>query len=86
MQHYTIYFIWKLVYMFRLVPSPIITRANNCIYRIWYLSHRYCYLPLSRQVADVKIVCFRNKKKEYLKAIIHELNIKNKLKNIERLV
>jgi hypothetical protein len=20
---------------------------NNCIYSIWYLSHRYCYLPLS---------------------------------------
>jgi hypothetical protein len=19
---------------------------NNCIYSIWYLSHRYCYLPL----------------------------------------
>jgi len=19
----------------------------NCIYSIWYLSHRYCYLPLS---------------------------------------
>ena len=22
-------------------------RKNNCIYSIWYLSHRYCYLPLS---------------------------------------
>jgi hypothetical protein len=21
--------------------------AYNCIYSIWYLSHRYCYLPLS---------------------------------------
>jgi len=20
---------------------------KNCIYSIWYLSHRYCYLPLS---------------------------------------
>jgi len=37
--------------MFRVVPQPIIRSANNCIYRIWYLSHRYCYLPLSRQVA-----------------------------------
>jgi hypothetical protein len=47
MQHYTLYFIWKLLYIFRLVPSPIIRRANKCIYSIWYLSHRYCYLPLS---------------------------------------
>jgi hypothetical protein len=27
-------------------PSPIIRSANNCIYSIWYLSGRYCYLPL----------------------------------------
>jgi hypothetical protein len=47
MQRYTFYFIWNLLYMFRLVPSPIIRGANNCIYSIWYLSHRYCYLPLS---------------------------------------
>ena len=45
-QRYTVYFIWKLLYMFRVVPPPIISRANNCIYSIWYLSHRYCYLPL----------------------------------------
>jgi hypothetical protein len=45
MQRYTIYFIWKLLYMFWVVPSPIIRSANNCIYSIWYLSHRYCYLP-----------------------------------------
>ena len=47
MQRYTVYFIWKLLYMFRVVPSPIIRSANNCIYSIWYLSHRYCNLPLS---------------------------------------
>jgi hypothetical protein len=46
-QRYTVYFIWKLLYMFRVVPSLIIRSANNCIYSIWYLSHRYCYLPLS---------------------------------------
>ena len=46
MQRYTVYFIWKLIYMFRMVPPPIIMSANNCIYSIWYLSHRYCYLPL----------------------------------------
>ena len=47
MQHYTVYSIWKLLYMFRVVTSPINRSANNYIYSIWYLSHRYCYLPLS---------------------------------------
>ena len=51
MQRYTVYFIWKLLFMFRVVPPPIIRSANNCIYSIWYLSDRYCYLPLSWQVA-----------------------------------
>jgi len=46
MQRYTVYFIWKLLYMFRVIPTPIIRRANNCIYSIWYLSDRYCYLRL----------------------------------------
>ena len=41
------FFIWKLPYMFRVVPPPTIRSANNCTYSIWYLSHRYCYLPLS---------------------------------------
>jgi len=44
MQRYTIYYIWKLLYMFRVVRPPIISSASNCIYSIWYLSHRYCYL------------------------------------------
>jgi hypothetical protein len=47
MQQYTVYFIWKLLYMFRVVPSPINRSADICIYFIWYLSHRYCYLPLT---------------------------------------
>ena len=47
MQHYTVYFILKQLYIFRVVPPPIIRSAYNCIYSIWYLSHRYCYLPLS---------------------------------------
>ena len=34
---------WKLLYMFRVVPPPIIRSAYNCIYSIWYLSHRYCW-------------------------------------------
>jgi hypothetical protein len=49
MQRYTVYFIWKLLYMFRVVPPPIV--KSNCIYSSWYLSNRYCYLPLKRQVA-----------------------------------
>jgi len=47
MQRYTVYCLWKLLYMFRAVPPSIIRRAYNCIYSIWYLSHRYCYLPLT---------------------------------------
>jgi hypothetical protein len=39
MQRYTVYFIWKLLYMFRVVPPPIIRSANNYIYSIWYLLH-----------------------------------------------
>ena len=46
MQRYTVYFIWKLLYIFRVVPPSIIRSADNCIYNIWYLSYRYCYLPL----------------------------------------
>ena len=29
MQRYTVYFIWKLLYMFRAIPSPIIRSAMN---------------------------------------------------------
>jgi hypothetical protein len=47
MQRCTVYFIWKLLYMFRVVLPPIIRSANNCMYSIWHLSHRYCYLPLA---------------------------------------
>jgi len=54
MQRYTVYFIWKLPYMVRVVPSPIIRSANNCIYRIWYLSHRYCYVSAAI-VEEVKL-------------------------------
>jgi hypothetical protein len=36
-----------LLYMFRVVLPPIIRSAYNCIYSIWYFSHRYCYLTLS---------------------------------------
>jgi hypothetical protein len=40
-------YIWKLLYMFRVVLPPTIRSAYTCIYSICYLSHRYCYLPLS---------------------------------------
>ena len=40
-------YIRKLLCMFRVVFPPIIRSAYNCIYSIWYLSHRYCYLPLT---------------------------------------
>ena len=36
MQLYTVYFICKLLYMFRAVSPPIIRSTNNCIYSIWY--------------------------------------------------
>ena len=36
-----------MLYRFRVVLPPIIRSAYNCIYSIWYLSHRYFYLPLS---------------------------------------
>jgi hypothetical protein len=46
MQRYTVYFILKLLYIFRVVIPPIIRSAYDSIYSIWYLSHRCCYLPL----------------------------------------
>jgi len=39
-------YIWKLLYIFRVLLPPIMRSAYNCIYSIWYLSHRYCYLLL----------------------------------------
>ena len=35
MQRYTVYFIWKLLYMFRVVPPPILRSANTCIYSLF---------------------------------------------------
>jgi hypothetical protein len=35
MQRYTVYVIWILLHMFRVVPPPIIRSANNYIYSIW---------------------------------------------------
>jgi len=47
MQRYTVYYTWKMHYMFWVVSPPIIRSANNCIYIIWYLLHGCCYLLLS---------------------------------------
>ena len=58
MQRYTVYYIWKLLYMFRLVSPPIIRSANNCICSIWYLLHRCCYLLLSWRVeTGLSVLC-----------------------------
>jgi hypothetical protein len=46
-------YIWKLLYIIRVVPPPIIRSANNCIYSIWYLSHHYCYLPLQTDMSGI---------------------------------
>ena len=46
MQRYTVY-LWKLLYMFRVVSPSIIRSTHNCIYSMWHLSNRYRYLPLS---------------------------------------
>ena len=55
-QRYTVYFIWKLLYMFWMVTPSIIRSANKCIYSIWYLSHRYCYLQCVTNAVDT-VVC-----------------------------
>jgi len=36
LQLYTVYYICKPLYMFRVVSPPIIRNTNNCIYSIWY--------------------------------------------------
>ena len=36
----------KLLYIFWVVSPSIIRSTHNCIYSIWYLANRYCYLPL----------------------------------------
>ena len=36
----------KPLYMFRVVSPLIIRSIHNCTYSTWYLSNRYCYLPL----------------------------------------
>ena len=56
LQLYTVYCIWKLLYMFWVVPPPIIRSANNSIHSICYLWRSWnCSAvptpPRQRQVA-----------------------------------
>jgi len=85
-------FIWELLYMFRAVPPPIIRSAYNCIYSIWYLSHRYCYLPLQWQVAVMvwqipdaldTVICAPDDGWWYHPKHVEQFPDKNKLCNIE---
>jgi hypothetical protein len=47
MHRYTVYLHLETALHVSGGNSTIITSAKNCINSIWYLSHRYCYLPLS---------------------------------------
>ena len=49
MQLYTVYFICKLLYIFRTVFPPIIRNTNNYLQHL-VLVNRCCYLPLSRLI------------------------------------
>ena len=47
-------YVWKLLYMLRVVSPPIIRSTHNCIYSIWYLSNHWSWnrvptLPRQRQ-------------------------------------
>ena len=55
----------KLLYMLRGVSPPIISSTHNCINIIWYLSNRYCYVPLLWKSWDclecgvgIVLICF----------------------------
>jgi hypothetical protein len=50
MQRYAVYYIWKLLYMFQLVPPPIIRSANN------YLKHLIYVTPLQLPAAIVAVL------------------------------
>jgi hypothetical protein len=56
MQGYTVYFIWKLLYMFRVVPPPII-RSANCIYSIWYLTPLLLSAAIVEELELVWVCC-----------------------------
>jgi hypothetical protein len=47
MQRHTVYLYLETALHVSGVTSTHHQEHINCIYSIWYLSHRYCYLPLS---------------------------------------
>src|SRR5215831_9981638 len=47
MQRYTVYLYLETALHVSGGTSTHHQERINCIYSIWYLSHRYCYLPLS---------------------------------------
>jgi len=49
MQRYAVYFIWKLLYMFRVVPPPIIRSAKKM-----YLQHLLFVTPVLLPAAIVE--------------------------------
>jgi len=49
MQRFTVYFIWKLLYMFRVVPPPTIRSAKQL-----YLQHLVFVTPLLLSAAIVE--------------------------------
>jgi len=50
MRLYTTLYFCKPLYVFRVVPPPIIRSTCNCKYSIWHFSNRICYLPLSWKI------------------------------------
>jgi hypothetical protein len=50
---YTVYYIWKLLYLFWVVPPPIIRSAYNCNKSICYLSSHSCYQLLSWKFSTI---------------------------------
>ena len=51
MQSYTVYFIWKLLYMFRVVPPPIIRSAPDD--ERWYHPKRVEQFPDINKLCNV---------------------------------
>jgi hypothetical protein len=90
MQRYTVYFIWKLLYIFRVVPPLIIRSAYNCIYSIWYLSHfshLISNLPLfitMWQIPDAvdTVVCAPDDGWRYQPKHVEQFPDINKLRNV----
>jgi hypothetical protein len=70
-QRYTVYFIWKLFNIFRLVLPPIIRSPYKYTYSIWYLSHRYGCPPLAADSSNglTNTICCRYNSNKLTKQI-----------------